>query len=270
MTTVLTSSYYFDQIDTQNTDSNELDQLIPTCELSILFGDEALSHFVAADLGDISMQLYQPMIDNQSSDPQVQAIDEVEQPMQPTRIFNDLPNTKAMPPKPHGRPRPIKPLIDLTIEPMEDENVIETKKRLGRKRIDASAPTTHASTSGLSSGKKTKKQKMLEEAAEKNETVVCFGNQVVAKETPEYAAKRKNNNEAVKKFREKKAQENLEREVKMPELQKENENLKANLDSLVKGINEIKNNILLLNRGRNLPEDISNLLRQFEEECKNS
>jgi hypothetical protein len=153
---------------------------------------------------------------------------------------------------------------------IDDENVIETKKRLGRKRIDASAPTTHASTSGLSSGKKTKKQKMLEEAADKNKEVVCFGNQVVLKETSEYVVKREKNNEAVKKFREKQAQKNLEREVKMPELQKENENLKANLDSLVKGINEIKDNILLLNRGRNLPEDISNLLRQFEEECKNS
>ena len=151
-------------------------------------------------------------------------------------------------------------------------HVIETKKRRGRKPVDAcsttSAPTTTASTSGLLSGKKTKRQKMLEEAAEKNEAVVCFGNQVVAKETPEYVAKREKNNEAVKKCREKKAQENLEREEKIPELHKENDTLKANLDSLVKEINEIKGNILLLNRGRNLPEDISKLFQQFENECK--
>ena len=44
--------------------------------------------------------------------------------------------------------------------------------------------------------------------------------------------------------------------------------LKTNLDSLVKEINEIKGNILLLNRGRNLPEDISKLFQQFENACK--
>jgi hypothetical protein len=211
--------------------------------------------------------------DNQSSDPQVQVIDEVEQPMQPTRIFNDLPITMTMAPKPpHGRPRTIKPSIVLTPESMDDDNVKETKKRRGRKPIDTcpttSAPTTTASTSNLSIGKKTKRQKMLEEAAEKNEAVVCFGNQVVPKETPEYVAKRVKNNEAVKKSRAKKAQENLERDEKMPELHKENDTLKANLDSLVKEINEIKDNILLLNRGRNLPDDISRLFRQFDEECK--
>ena len=53
---------------------------------------------------------------------------------------------------------------------------------------------------------------MLEEAAEKNVAVVCFGNQVVPKETPEYVAKREKNNEAVKRFREKKEKENLPRE----------------------------------------------------------
>ena len=143
----------------------------------------------------------------------------------------------------------------------------------GRKRIDTcftiSAPTTTtASTMSLSIGKKTKRQKMLEEAAEKNEAVVCFGNQVVPKGTPEYDVRREKNREAVKKSREKKAQENLERDEKMPELHKENDTLKANLDSLVKEINEIKDNILLLNRGRNLPEDISKLFQQFENECK--
>ena len=109
---------------------------------------------------------------------------------------------------------------------------------------------------------------MLEEAAEKNEAVVWFGNQVVPKGTPEYDVRREKNREAVKKSREKKAQENLERDKKMPELHKENDTLKANLDSLVKEINEIKGNILLLNRGRNLPEDISKLFQQFENECK--
>jgi hypothetical protein len=148
----------------------------------------------------------------------------------------------------------------------------ETKKRRGRKPVDACStttpPTTTASTSSLSIGKKTKRQKMLEEAAEKNEAVVCFGNQVVPKETPEYVAKRVKNNEAVKKFREKKAQENLERDEKMPELHKENDTLKANLDSLVKEINVVKDSILLLNRGRILPDEILKLFQQFENECK--
>jgi hypothetical protein len=281
MTTGLTSSLYFEQINTQNTDSNELPQLfrVPsTCKPSFLFDDEDISDLLGADLGNYSIQLYQdqfnpPLAKNQFSDPHVQVINEVEQPMQPTRAFNDSPASITMGTKAQqGRPRKIKPLIDLTTTSEDDatSNVIKSLKRRGRKPIDTcpttTAPTT-ASTS-LSSGKKTKKQKMLEEAAEKNEEVVCFGNQVVLKETPDYKSKREKNNEAVKKFREKKAQENLEREEKIPKLHKENDDLKTNLDSLVKEINELKENILLFNRGRNLPDDISRLFRQFDEECK--
>jgi cell division protein FtsB len=54
----------------------------------------------------------------------------------------------------------------------------------------------------------------------------------------------------------------------MPELHKENEDLKTKLESIVKEINVIKDNILLLNRGRNLPDEILKLIQQFENECK--
>ncbi len=54
----------------------------------------------------------------------------------------------------------------------------------------------------------------------------------------------------------------------MPELQKENENLKTKLESIVKEINVVKDNILLVNRGRNLPDEILKLIQQFENECK--
>ena len=93
MTTCLTSSLYFDQINTQNTDSNELPQLFRalSCEPSILFDDEDMSILLGADLG---IQLYQgnyqynpPMGENQLSDPQVCVINEIEQVVPPTRIF---------------------------------------------------------------------------------------------------------------------------------------------------------------------------------------
>ena len=187
----------------------------------------------------------------------------------PTRSFNDL-SVTTMATKTRSRPRIIKPLNDSSTTYKDDVNAKECVKRRGRKPIEACSTTTATTTasSSLSSGKKTKKQKILEEAAEKKEDVVCFGNQVVVKETPEYLAKREKNNEAVKRFREKKEKENRDRKEKISELHKENEDLKTNLDSLVKSINVVKDNIMKVYRGRNLPEDISNLFRQFEEECK--
>jgi hypothetical protein len=272
----------------QLSDLNELGIDEGQTRLTQHFNDESESNLVGADIGNDEPSFInildavlqgqdepnQPMGNNEAwkrllSETQDTGV-ESEQVMSPIRTFNHSPAIITMAPKPHGRPRKIKPLIDLTMEPKP--HVIETKKRPGRKPVDScsttSAPTTNASTSSLSIGKKTKRQKMLEEAAEKNVSVVCFGNQVVPKETPEYVAKRVKNNEAVKKSRAKKAQENLERDEKIPELHKENDTLKANLDSLVKEINEIKDNILLLNRGRNLPDDISKLFQQFENEYK--
>jgi hypothetical protein len=284
----LTPSIYCDEIYNLNADYDEFTYLLRSlstyepCEMSGIVGADVGNEQSYINILDVVLQGQDehnqlmennpPMVKNQFSDPHVQVINEVEQPMQPTRAFNDSPASITMGTKPQqGRPIILKPLIDLTTESMDNDNVKETKKRRGRKRIDTCPTTTapiNASTGGLSSGKKTKKQKMLEEAAEKNEEVVCFGNQVVLKETPEYKSKREQNNEAVKKFREKKAQENLEREEKIPKLHKENDDLKTNLDSLVKGINELKENILLFNRGRNLPDDILNLLKQFDNECK--
>jgi hypothetical protein len=283
MRTDLTTFIYYDQINTQNADYGMFTQLYPGLST---YEPCEMSDVVCTDLGNEQSYLnilvlqgqdeHNQLMGNnvtwrpQLSEPQEPGV-ESEQVMSPTRIFNNSLATITMAPKSHGRPRIIKPLIDLTIESIDDDDAIETKKRRGRKPIDTcsttSAPTT-ASTSGLSSGKKTKRQKMLEEAAEKNETVVCFGNQVVPKETPEYDAKREKNNEAVKKCREKKAQENLEREEKIPELHKENDTLKTNLDSLVKGINELKDEILILYRGQNLTDEILKLFQQFENECK--
>jgi hypothetical protein len=177
--------------------------------------------------------------------------------------------------KTRSRSRLIKPLNGLSDTTSSDlATVIEILRvaRRGRKPIDAcsttSAPLTAASTISLSSGKKTKRQKMLEEAAEEKKAVVCFGNQVVAKGTPEYDGMREKNREAVKKFREKKDKERLEREEKIPELHKENDTLKTKLDAIVKEINVVKDNIMKVKRGSDLPDDILKLFQQFENECK--
>jgi hypothetical protein len=175
--------------------------------------------------------------------------------------------------KTRSRHRIIKPLTGGLSATYSDEAIVKESLRVarrGRKPIDScstTSATTTASTS-LSSGKKTKRLKILEEAAQKKEAVVCFGNQVVLKETPEYVAKREKNREAVKKFREKKELENREREEEIPKLQKENDDLKIKLESLAKSIHVVKDNIMKVNRGPNLPDEILKLFQQFENECK--
>ena len=62
--------------------------------------------------------------------------------------------------------------------------------------------------------------------------------------------------------------ERLEREEKIPELHKENDTLKAKLESIVKEINVVKDSIMKVKRGPDLPDDILKLFQQFENECK--
>lgn len=111
-------------------------------------------------------------------------------------------------------------------------------------------------------GKKTKKQLMLETATE---PVVCFGNKVVVKDTDEYHKRRNNNNDAVKKCRQKLLEKQKEREDRMKTLDDENKKLTGTVESLNKELNVLKNIIIQMSPQKKLPDYIQNLIKQLEE-----
>ena len=107
---------------------------------------------------------------------------------------------------------------------------------------------------------------MLEDAEKNQKPVVCFGNKVVPKATDEYYKRRENNNEAVKKCREKLTQKQKEREERMRDLDEENKKLNGTVELLNKELNVLKNIIIQMNPQQKLPDYITNLFKQLDEE----
>jgi hypothetical protein len=136
----------------------------------------------------------------------------------------------------------------------------------GRKPNGSSATPTTATVPPKTNAKKTKKQLMLEDAEKNKKPVVCFGNKVVPKETDEYYKRRENNNEAVKKCREKLTQKQKEREDRMRILDDENKKLTGTVDALNKELNVLKNIIIQMNPQQKLPDYITNLFKELDDE----
>ena len=97
------------------------------------------------------------------------------------------------------------------------------------------------------------------------EPVVCFGNKVVIKHTDEYKKRRENNNEAVKKCRQKTSELQREREKHMKALEDENKRLTSTVDMLNKEMNILKNLIISMSPQQKLPDHIQHLIKQLDE-----
>ena len=179
-----------------------------------------------------------------------------------------------------GRPQKIKPVKRLSTTSMTSSisvPIVATSTTVttdvprvtqrGRKPSGmGGASVAAAAASTRPNGKKTKKQQMLEDAEKNQKPVVCFGNKVVPKETDEYFKRRENNNEAVKKCREKLTQKQREREERMKSLDDENKKLTGTVESLNKELNVLKNIIIQMNPQQKLPDYITNLFKQLDEE----
>ena len=173
-----------------------------------------------------------------------------------------------------GRPQKIKPVKRLS-NASTASNVASTSETTvilpvrtatrGRKPSGMASTSSAQAAPVKANGKKTKKQLMLEEAEKTKAAVVCFGNKVVPKATDEYYKRRENNNEAVKKCREKLTQKQMERESRMKTLDDENKKLTSTVESLNKELNVLKNIIIQMNPQQKLPDYISNLFKQLED-----
>ncbi len=111
--------------------------------------------------------------------------------------------------------------------------------------------------------KMSKKQQIIEQS---NGEMVYFGNKLVKKQTDEYEKRRRNNNEAVKKCREKLAQEQKEKEEKMKALNDENQRLNSTVDALSKELNLLKGIIMKMSPDQKLPEYLEQLIKNMDEE----
>jgi hypothetical protein len=118
-----------------------------------------------------------------------------------------------------------------------------------------------------SNGKRTKNQQKIEEAIKNEQSVVCFGNRVVTKETDEYYKKRELNNEAVKRWRETQEKKQRERDERLKFLDDESKKLTEDVETLNKQLNELKNTILQTNTPQTIPEEITILFKQLDEDC---
>jgi hypothetical protein len=87
-------------------------------------------------------------------------------------------------------------------------------------------------------------------------TLVYFGNKRVEIGTDEYDKRRKNNNEAVKKCRQKMEQEQKEREAKMTTLMDENRRLNEKVNTMSKEMEVLKGIIISMKPDNTLPEFI--------------
>lgn len=126
-------------------------------------------------------------------------------------------------------------------------------KRRGRRPI-SSNPEHH---------KMSKKQQIIEQS---HGEMVYFGNKLVKKQTDEYEKRRRNNNEAVKKCREKLAQEQKEKEENMKKLNDENQRLNSTVDTLTKELTLLKSIIVKMSPDQKLPEYLEQLIKNMEED----
>lgn len=113
-----------------------------------------------------------------------------------------------------------------------------------------------ASVEGASAAPKSKYSK---ESIE-DKTLVFFGNKKVEIGTEEYTERRKSNNMAVKKCREKAEREQAEREVKMQGLTDENQKLTDKVASLSKELDVLKGIIITMRADNKLPETIQKMM----------
>lgn len=130
-------------------------------------------------------------------------------------------------------------------------NVI--KKKRGRR------PNSIANASDRPT-RPSKRDLVIEKAADNGNKVVCFGNLVVEKNTDEYIKRRSRNNDAVKKCREKSTIEQKEKEARMKTLDMENKKLTNQVDSLMKELNVLKNFFIQMSPQHKLPEHIEKLI----------
>lgn len=188
-------------------------------------------------------------------------------------------STSVSPVTTRGRPQKIKPMKRLSTTSTTSSisvPIVATSTKVttdvprvtqrGRKPSGMGGASVASVAPTRPNGKKTKKQQMLEDAQKNQKPVVCFGNKVVPKETDEYFKRRENNNEAVKKCREKLTQKQHEREERMKLLDDENKKLTGTVESLNKELNVLKNIIIQMNPQQKLPDYITNLFKQLDEE----
>lgn len=148
---------------------------------------------------------------------------------------------------------------------------------LKRKLVDSSESNTEllktptkrgrkpSSVSDSSKRNKFTKQEVVDPVNNETKTLVYFGNKRVVVDTDEYHTRRKNNNEAVKKCREKAEKEQKEREERMNKLDNENKNLKEKLGSLTKEMEVLKGIIISMRPENKLPENIQHLLNEINQ-----
>jgi len=127
-------------------------------------------------------------------------------------------------------------------------------KRRGRKPISANPNESRQAT---------KKQLIIEQS---KGNMVYFGNKLVEKKTDEYDKRRKNNNEAVKKCRNKLADEQKKKEERMKTLNDENIKLTNTVDQLSKELSILKSIIAKMSPDQKLPEYLEQLIKNMDDD----
>lgn len=120
-------------------------------------------------------------------------------------------------------------------------------------------PATSTNVMGASNKSKFSKQ-VLNITEDETKTLVFFGNKKVEIGTPEYETRRRNNNEAVKKCREKSEKEQREREENMKKLSEENSRLTERMNTMAKEMDVLKGIIISMRPDNKLPEYIQTAL----------
>ena len=146
------------------------------------------------------------------------------------------------------------------------ETTSTTVTGVPRGRRPKETQETDVASSFRSNRKRTKNQQKIEEAIKNEQTVVCFGNRVVTKETDEYYKKREENNEAVKRWRKSLEKRQRERDERLKYLDDESKKLARDVETLNKQLNEFKNTILQMNPAQTVTEEIKNIFKQLDEE----
>lgn len=134
----------------------------------------------------------------------------------------------------------------------------ESKEKRGRKPTGAPAnPKTINKTEKL-------KQQAKAQLKVEEDKLARFGNKYVVKDTDEYEDRRKKNNEAVQKCRQKNAEEQKKREETMKKLSDDNSRLTAKVSELTKELSVLKSIVLKSTPLSGLPDNIQKLLHEIE------
>ena len=109
-----------------------------------------------------------------------------------------------------------------------------------------------------------KKLAKLKEAKKKGLNVVYIGNKLVDKSSPEYKEKRAKNRDLNRIWKQRVKKEQLEKEAKLADLEKENKKLEQTIVRLKELVNEKRDQILKLNN-KQLPENINSMFAKLDE-----